>query len=516
MPDRLEADTRTVSLLTLGSRVTGLLRDAVLGRVFGLGLDPFLFAFLVPNLFRRLFGEGALASAFLPAYTTLLREDPLAARRLATLTVASMVVVLGVVVLGIEAILWALQGVTDGGSPTLRLTMITLPYLPLVCLVAVLGAILQARGRFGPTAAAPIILNACLVAAALLGASIGDEHLTVIAAAVVVAGLLQVAWSLAALRGQEAWAGSCGDARGALGAILRRTGPMLLGLGAFQLNTFLDGIIASWPTLVGPTILSIAYPLEAGALTAVTFAQRLYQFPLGVFGIAVATVIFPLLARRANEPGAFTNILRRGLRLVVFVGLPASAGLMLVRSPLASAIFEGGLFTDTDVGRVGVVLLGYATAIWAYSMVHVLTRAFYARHDVRTPVRTAMAMVVLNLLLNVTLIWTPLREAGLAWSTALCAVVQAAVLLRAVRRHAGNDILDRAVLGSWARTAVLTIVMVIALILVQGVMPAPTGWSGSLLALAVLVPVGGLVFAAGAALGRMPELRWALGRAFGW
>src|SRR5262249_54387339 len=153
----------------------------------------------------------------------------------------------------------------------------------------------------------------------------------------------------------------------------------------------------------------IKFPLDPGALTSINNAQRLYEFPLGVFGIAIATAIFPALSRVANDGEQFTAILRRGLRLVVYIVLPANVGLMLVRTPLTAAILQGKNFTPADTARVSWVLLGYAPAIWAYSMTHTLTRAFYARGDAFTPVKVAMGMVLLNFLLNITLIWTPLH-----------------------------------------------------------------------------------------------------------
>jgi putative peptidoglycan lipid II flippase len=452
MTDRFETHARTVSLLTLLSRMTGLLRDAALSRIFGAGalMDAFFFAFIIPNLFRRLFGEGALAAAFLPAYSTLHRDDPETARRLASLTVALLVSALGSLVVVSEIVLYAVSAGRDHAIPAVWLTMVMLPYMPLVCLVAVLGAMLQVHGRFGPTAAAPIVLNLSIIGAAIGGWRLGADpmpHIGAVASAVVVAGLLQVAWSVIALRGRGGFSGGWSSAREPMGRVLRQAGPMMIGLGVLQLNTFFDGLIASYPTMVGGEIFGVAYPLGEGAMASVSFAQRLYQFPLGVFGIAVATAIFPLLARQADEPEAFAATMQRGLRLVLFIGLPASAGLVLVREPLTAVILQGGAFAMENTRRVGFVLLGYAPAIWAYSMVHVLTRGFYARGDSKTPVRIAVSVVALNLVLNCALIWTPLKEAALAWSTAACSTIQALVLLRLLGRRAGFRV-GREVTGS--------------------------------------------------------------------
>ncbi|MHC5024737.1 MAG: lipid II flippase MurJ, partial [Planctomycetota bacterium] len=160
MSSRFEHHARTVTLLTFLSRVTGLARDASLSRVFGAGalMDAFFFAFMIPNLFRRLFGEGALAAAFLPVYAQLDRDDPQQARRLATLTVSWLMIILGCVTLIGELVLFAVSAMADHGNLAVWLMMVMLPYMPMVCLVAILGAMLHVHGRFGPTAAAPIVL----------------------------------------------------------------------------------------------------------------------------------------------------------------------------------------------------------------------------------------------------------------------------------------------------------------------------------------------------------------------
>ncbi|MDY7110529.1 MAG: murein biosynthesis integral membrane protein MurJ [Planctomycetota bacterium] len=527
MPDRFERHARNVSLLTVLSRITGLAREAAFSRVFGAGglTDAFFFAFLIPNLFRRLFGEGALAAAFLPVYSRLERDDPQTARRLASLIVSLLVIVLGAIVLIGELILFAISHRAGHSNLALWLLMVMLPYMPLVCLVAVLGAMLQVHGRFGPTAAAPIVLNLCLIAA-IIGLSFvfsGDVnapdyerarliHIGCVAGSVVFAGILQVSWTLWALRDHRWWVRERAGARGPLRIVLGQAGPMILGLGVLQLNVLLDGVIAGYPTVIGATIFGLDYPLTEGALAAVTFAQRLYQFPLGVFGIAIATAIFPALARLSDDDRAFADIVRRGLRLVIFIGLPASAGLILVRRPLTAVILQGGDFTVADTARVARVLLGYAPAIWAFSMTHVLTRAFYARGDAMTPVRTGVCIVILNFILNCTLIWTPLREAGLAWSTAICSIIQVVALSILLRRRVGA-LVDRSVLTSWGKSLVATVLMIACLLAVMALLPeASDDWAGSLLALAVLVITGGIVFALVAFILGMRELRWSLGR----
>ena len=513
MPEQFEAHSRTFALMTIVSRISGLARDAVLGRIFGGGaiMSAFFFAFLIPNLFRRLFGEGALAAAFLPAYARLQQTDPATAGRLATLTLGGLIGALGAVTLFGEGLLWMIWHYAPHQHLAVRLMMIMLPYMPLVCVVAILGAISQVHGRFGPPSAAPIVLNIALIAAAVaFGACDPDSHITAVAVAVLIAGVGQVMWMLWALRPRRWLHLDCGTAGSDMRRVLTQAGPMILGLGVLQLNTFLDGVIASYPVSIGPSIFGRPYPLDEGAMTFVSFAQRLYQFPLGVFGLAVATAIFPALARHAGDDEAFAALLRRGLRLSLFVGLPASCGLVLVGRPLAAVIFEGHLFTAADSGRVAFVLLGYASAVWAYSLIHVLTRAFYAKGDSRRPVRVAVAMVGLNLALNVTLIWTPLKEAGLAWSTATCATLQAAVLLWLVRRHTRRVL--GGVLVSWLKTAVATGAMVASVLGVQAIGGRSGSWAASLADLLVAVGVGVVIFSVVARMLAMEELRWVIGR----
>ncbi|MHC4218817.1 MAG: murein biosynthesis integral membrane protein MurJ [Planctomycetota bacterium] len=492
MAEQFERHSRTYSLLTLASRVTGLARDAALSRTFGAAgvMDAFFFAFMIPNLFRRLFGEGAVAAAFLRAYARLDQSDPPTARRLATLTVFGMIIGLGGITVAGELLL--LGGLRFAGGEqqlVVRLTMITLPYMPMVCLVAILGSMLQVHGRFAPSAAVPVMMNLCLILAVvglveLFGPDNKGGHITAVAVSLLLAGVIQIAWMAWSLRDRKWLVRDAAKAREQMKDVMRQAGPMILGLGVLQLNVFLDGLIASYPTTVGPTIFGAEYPLGEGAMAAVSYAQRLYQFPLGVFGIAIATAIFPALARQSDDDEAYQDILRRGLRMVVFIGLPASVGLMLIGPLLVSVIYEGGFFSAGDSHRVALVLYGYAAGVWAYSMIHVLTRAFYARGDSRT---------------------------GLAWSTAICATIQALVLLGLVRRHA-RAVLRADVLAGVARTVAVTAVMALAVGAVTVLMPEPGSWMQKLLNLFAAVGTGALVVIVAAATLRMPELRWASGR----
>ena len=535
-----------VSALTFASRLLGLVRDRVMGGVFGTSPwhAAFIVGFIVPNLFRRLFGEGALTAAFVPHYARLVETDPALARRFAARCVAGLTVALAALTLMGEAGLWiALQTDaavgSDKASAALRMTAIMLPYMPLVCGVAFLGAILQVHRRFGPAAAAPVVLNVLMIGAAigagLLSHPTRDPHgVTLVAAAVLIAGVVQLAWLARAVRTTAPL-----DPRGAtlrdpaasvpVRAMLRTMAPMVIGLGVFQINTLLDQLIAytlAAPADAGPSArlyfpiwtgwAPTAYPIQTAAVVPLNFAQRLYQFPLGVFGIALATAIFPALARAAAAfptktaapaDSDFADTLRRGLRLSLLIGLPSAAGLVVLATPICRVVFETGAFTTHDAARTAAVLTGYAAGLWAYTLIHVLTRAFYALDDAKTPLRISLGLVGFNLTLNLTLVW-PLGVAGLAWSTAVSGSLQAVLLTALLHRRVAHPV-DRAVLTSWARTTLLVAVMTAGLWLaLRGVDPLTLSRTACAGLVAAAMAGSAALVAAGAWALRMPELGW--------
>ena len=285
-------------------------------------------------------------------------------------------------------------------------------------------------------------------------------------------------------------------------------------MGTLQINALLDTLIAMWPIWVAPTILGMTYPLDTGSASILFFSQRLYQFPLGVFGVAVATVVFPMLARRAHDSASFAQTLRRGIRLSLFIAMPAGVGLWLVRRELIAVMFTGGSFGFSADGaaRAAAVLGGYSLAVWAYSLNHVLTRAFYAMGDTLTPVRVSVAMVALNVALNLVLIW-PLREAGLAWSTAFTAVLQCLILVALSRRLLpGEPLFDTSTRRALARIAGLTLAMAGLVLVTRTIAPEGTAWTHSFVSLLLAAGVGTLGYLALARAVRSPELSWLLHR----
>jgi putative peptidoglycan lipid II flippase len=517
-----EKHARTVTLLTLVSRFSGLARDAVQSRVFGTGpvMGAFAFAFQVPNLFRRLFGEGALTASFVPIYTRLDRDDPALARAYAGTLLSLLAILLSAITLVGVVVALALPVTTDSGSMGLRLLATMLPYMPMVCVVALMAALLGVHGRFGPGAFSPILLNLSIIGAALLvwlvpcqSGACAPERIGWMAMAVLLAGVAQLGWMFRAM----------GKAGVRLGFDLARTRPqlrdtvkaalpMMLGLGVFQLNVFIDSMIACYPLFFGPTFAGWQFPLDEHANPVMNWATRLYEFPLGVFGISVATVIFPLLSRQAQEPAAFLHSLRRGVRLSMFIAAPASLGLMLVGHALSSVVYEGGKCTAADVRQIGDVLVAYAPAVVAYSVMQLYTRAFYALDDHRTSTLLSAQMVGLNLLLNVTLIWTPLGITGLAWSTTICSYIQWILLSRALRRRVGR-VMDDHTWGSVGRIFVTTAIMGVVTWGVSTALPFGDGWWNQFGRLASLTCAGAATVFVVARQLRMPEWRWALGMA---
>lgn len=523
----LGRDVRTVSGLTLVSRMTGLLRDLVTVRIFGDGAvgSAFAAAFAIPNMFRRLFGEGAISAAFIPEYAKLARDNPDKADAFCSMTVGLVAVITGLITIAVEialALVLLLASPDPGRTYSITLVMFLLPYMPLVCVAAMLAGMLQVHGRFAPGASMPIILNFCILAAAtpffMVADATAQQWAWIIGGSVLVSGVLQILWSVLALRGVVHWTTGVRAASDSTRTMLLRLGPVLLGLGTLQLNALIDTLIAMWPNWVGATIGGRAYPLDEAANSILFFTQRLYQFPLGVFGIAVATAIFPSLSRAADEPGRFVELLRHGVRLSLFIALPATVGLVMVRSDLIEVLYSGpgGGFSADGVSRSSAVLFGYGAGVWAYSLNQLWTRAFYARGNTRTPMRVALLMVLLNLVVNLVLVFaTPLREAGLAWSTAVAAIVQCLVLGALLNRSEARGLMDRATAGGIGRSLALTVLMGAGVGGVYMVMPGPTDWAGHAMRLGVLVAVGGAVYAIGARVARCEEFGWLVHRSGG-
>jgi putative peptidoglycan lipid II flippase len=444
----LIAGTVVTSLGTLLSRILGMLRTIATAALFGLAgrgvADAFLFAFRIPNLFRQLFGEGALTASYLPVLTTHLDKDPRVARQLASVVLTLLTIVLAALVIVGElllAIAWAIWGDRPGVSLLAGLSAVMLPYMMLICVAAQLTTMLHAARHFAVPALAPTMLNIVwLLAAGLAWLWYPENQVAqayVLAVGVVVAGVAQVAVQLPALRRfgyhfDYNWSA----ARQGLVQIGRNLAPMLIGLAVTQINTFNDTLIA-WGLARapdGPEFIpwlnnAVRYPMRQGAVAAIFYGDQMSEFPLGIVGLAVAVAIFPLLSRHAargdrQKLGADMTL---GLRLVFCLAVPASVGLVLLAEPIARLLLQHGAFVEEDTARTSLMIAWYASGVWAYCASQVIVRGFYATNDCVTPVRIAAWIVGLNLTLNLTLIW-PMAEAGLAASTSVAAAVQTIIL----------------------------------------------------------------------------------------
>jgi putative peptidoglycan lipid II flippase len=462
------SSAKLIAVCTLLSRVTGLARDILLAQAFGLAWvqDAFSYAFQFPNLFRRLFGEGAMAPVFVPTFTkTLETEGRDAAWRLLARTFALMAVTLTVLIILIALVILVI-GVFAPANPAkaearnllLSLTALMLPFMLFICLLALLSSILNCVGSFVPAALAPILLNLCMIAGiAWLGPRLypgqPQKQVYIVALTVLAAGVLQLVAILPALKANGIRLGWRLDTHDpTVRHMLRLLGPVALGQGVLAFGVFLDAQICAMLTHVQDTPatasffgLAFTYPLSEGALSAVTYAQRLYQFPLGVLVISLATAALPAFSRMAarGEWGAWAAEVRQSLRLAVFEGVLAGAMMIVLAEPLVRLLFQRARFTPEDTVRVGHVVVWYGIGLWAFCAQHIVLRAFYSVGDVRTPLRISMVLLPLNAAMNLLLVWVPgIREAAFAIATTTTAGLSVIVGLLILQRRKCGEVLD--------------------------------------------------------------------------
>ena len=516
-----------VAGFTLLSRVLGLVRDAATAGVFGAGpvLDAFTVAFRVPNLARRLFGEGALTAAFLPVLVRTRRRDAGAADRLASAVIFRLAagltggVLAGELLLGGAAFFFTEAG--SDGRLLCGLTAALLPYVVPVCVVAALAAVLHAANKFAAPAAVPCVLNVAWLAGLGVAAWVPDPRAAIyaVAAAVLAAGAVQVAVLLPGLRAVgfrprwDAAARRGAGVRGELRAVGTALVPVLFGLSVTQLNALLDALLA-WG-LAAPAggsaeefAFGLGYPLRSGAASALYFGQRLYQFPLGVFGVALGTVLFPRLAAHAarGDRDAVAADLTGGLRLCLFVGVPAAAGLAVVAGPLTALLLGRGAFDADDVARTAAAVTGYGAAVPFACGLLLAQRGFYALDDRLTPVRVGLLAVAVNLAADAALLW-PLGTAGLAWATTLATAVQCVVTVALLRGPLPAFRFTPLLTAAAKATAGTAAMAAAALFVRRAVEPA----GSDLLTVAATVAVAVAVYSAAAAVLRMREV-WAMVR----
>ena len=465
---------RATTLWTMVSRVLGLFRDMALAPLLGLAgvADALVIAISIPNLFRQLFGEGALTATFLPLLSRRLETDRASAWRLASVVLTwvavglSALVVLAELVIGVA---WLIIGNDHPRVLLLGLSAVTFPYMVLICLAAQINAVLNALGRFGVGAAMPALMNLVLIAAALSAPWMTSNQVAqahIITGSVLVGGLVQLGALWPALRALGfRYDYQPAEHRAELKTIFITMLPLVFGLAVTQINVLMDRLIAfgfSAPTNDSQGIRwlgGIAYPMQPGAAAAIYYGERLYQLPIGILGVAVATVIFPRLAQHAAR-GAGEQLrtdLTLGVRLVMFLALPATVGLVLLAGPLSTLLFQRGLFTSDDAARTARLIACFGLGVWAYCAIPTLVRGYYALGRHGMAVRIALVTMGINLALDLTLIW-PLAEAGLAVATVISAAVQVVVLAIGLHRL-GSPLMFRQLAGTLARSGLATAVM---------------------------------------------------------
>ena len=417
---------------TLVSRVLGLVRDVVIASVFGAGTsaDTFFVAFRIPNFFRRLFGEGAFSHAFVPVlgeYRVTRSEDEvrdLVGHVIGTLGAVLLAVTFaGILAAPVLVYVFASGFATEPGQAALTASLLrlTFPYLLFISLTALAGGILNTWGRFGIPAITPSLLNLALIAAALGLAPRFEEPVVALAWGVLAGGAAQLAFQLPFLwRIRMLVRPRLRRAHEGVRRIVRLIVPAVLGVSVAQVNLLVDTQFASY--------------LATGSVSWLYYSDRLMEFPLGVFGIALATVALPSLAARFAEgdESGFDATLDWALRLVLVIAVPAALGLAILAVPMIATVFQHGEFGPHAVRMSALSLSAYAGGLVAFVAVKVLAAGFHARQQMRTPVRIAVVAMVANVVLNILLVG-PLAHAGLALASSLAAWLNAALLLRSLR-----------------------------------------------------------------------------------
>jgi putative peptidoglycan lipid II flippase len=464
-----------IGLATLLSRILGFARDMVLARLFGAApaADAFFVAYRIPNLLRELFAEGSMSAAFIPVFSEYLaKRTKRDAWELASAAFTTLLTILtGVCVLGIFASPWIVRLIAPGFSGdaeqqalTTLLTRMMFPYLLFIGLAALAMGVLNSVRSFAAPAFSPVLFNIAIIAAAFLLAPLFAEPILAVAVGVVIGGLAQFLSQMPALRQAGLLFGWRFDfAHEGVRRIGWLMAPALIGLSVTQINILVSTILASY------------FP---GGPTYLFYGMRLIHFPLGIFGVALATALLPSLSTQAakGELDALRRTLGFGLRLIFFMIAPAMVGLILLCVPIVHLFFEHGRFTAADTQGTAAAVLAYAVGLWAFAGVRIVVSAFYSLQDTRTPVLVAAVALAANIALSL-LLMGPLRHAGLALATALSAILNMGLLVVFLARRLGAFGWE-AILRSHARVLLASVPIVITCLWIAGlaVWAQPGAW----------------------------------------
>ena len=432
-----------VSFFTMLSRLLGLARDVVFARVIGAEAlaDVFFVAFKIPNFFRRLFAEGAFAQAFVPILGEYREKGSVAAVRglvsrvagnlgLTLIFITLVIVVASPLMAAIFAPSWYMDNPSKFAA-TAEMLRITFPYLLFISMTGLAGAVLNSYDRFAVPAFTPLLLNVTLIVAALIGAPLFDQPAYALAWGVLFAGIIQFIFQLPFLRSihmlpmpKVDWQHS------GVKKVLALMAPAIFGVSVSQINLLLDTVLATF--------------LPTGSVSWLYYSDRLSELPLGVFGIAIATVILPNLSRHhiAQSNQAFSQTLDWALKMILVVAVPAAAALILLAEPILVTLFYyGEVMTLRDMSMASLSLKAYAAGLIAFMLIKVLAPGFFARQDMRTPVRIGVIAMALNMLFNLMLViplhkYWQIGHLGLAAATSLSAFINAILLFLSLRKKA--------------------------------------------------------------------------------
>lgn len=431
-----------VSVMTMLSRVMGLLRDVVIAHFMGAtaAADAFFVAFKIPNFMRRLFADGAFSQAFVPVLSEYREQRSFADVKLLIDRVAGvlggiLLPVTGLAIVGAPALtaLFA-PGFYMAEDPlryqlTSDMIRITFPYLLLISLTGFCGAVLNSYGRFAVPAFTPVLLNLTLISAVMVSARYFDEPAFALAWGVMAAGFIQLTFQLPFMAGLRLMPRPVWDLQHeGVKRILVLMGPALFGVSVSQINLLLDTVLASF--------------LPEGSVSWLYYSDRLVELPLGVFAIAIGTVILPTLSRHqaGSSPQAFRATLDWAIRMVLLIGVPAAVALIILAEPILMTLFQYGKLTVRDVGMAAMSLQAYALGLLAFMLIKVLAPGYFSRQDTKTPVTIGIKAMVANMVLNILLVvplhyYWQLGYIGLALATSLAAFLNAGLLYRGLRQQ---------------------------------------------------------------------------------
>ncbi len=431
-----------VGMMTMLSRVLGLLRDVVIAHYLGAtaAADAFFVAFKIPNFMRRLFAEGAFSQAFVPVLSEYREQRSFAQvqaliNRVAGVLGGSLLLVTGLAVMGAPLLtaLFAPGFYMAEDSLRYQLTSdmirITFPYLLLISLTGFCGSVLNSYGRFAVPAFTPVLLNISLISAAVVAAPYFDEPAFALAWGVLAAGCLQLTFQMPFMAGLRLTPRPVWDLHDdGVRRILALMGPAIFGVSVSQINLLLDTVLASF--------------LPYGSVSWLYYSDRLVELPLGVFAIAISTVILPALSRQQanSSPQAFRATLDWAIRMVLLIGMPAAVALIILAQPILMTLFQYGKLTVRDVSMAAMSLQAYSLGLLAFMLIKVLAPGYFSRQDTKTPVAIGIKAMMANMVLNIAFV-VPLHyfwqrgHIGLALATSLAAFLNAGLLYRGLRQQ---------------------------------------------------------------------------------